>query len=432
MTEHRVPMLGGAWRRRSDPARSPDPRVRELVGALAGLEVAPAMRAEFRSELRAQLVAVTPRLVAEGEPTVADTATNGRKAANVAPAEAGRRFRFAKPLIAVACALTAFVLLLGGAVLISRHALPGDALYGIKRASEDTEYSLTSGSVAKGKLKLDFAATRIGEVADLLHTPSAMAAGTGALADSGRINSGTAGLVQDTLGSARSDVYAASQMLNGEAVRNHDPAALTAITSWAPAQITAMRTIVRRIPAGSLHQYAARTLSVLEQARQRSAALSGELGCSCLTSSTPDAFGPVPCATGCSATPRTTKAPDRHPASGTRTPSSSRTHPVTGPTTAAPRGGTGPGTVRVPNTSPTRSAPGGHQPQPSTTIVPTKSPIAGPTSPTVPGLPTLPGIGGHSGTGTGSGKTGPKLPITVTSSCVSAGVGGIGVHVGNC
>ena len=58
-----------------------------------------------------------------------------------------------------------------------------------------------------------------------------MAAGTGAIADSGQINSGTAGLVRDTLGSADGDVYAASQMLGGDAVRNHDAGPLTAITS---------------------------------------------------------------------------------------------------------------------------------------------------------------------------------------------------------
>src|SRR6476469_6447535 len=103
MNEHRVPMLGGAWRRRSDPARSSDPRVRELVGALAGLEVAPPMRAEFRSELRAQLVAVTPRLVEEGEPAVAAPETRVKRATKretERDADAGpdRRFRFVKPL----------------------------------------------------------------------------------------------------------------------------------------------------------------------------------------------------------------------------------------------------------------------------------------------------------------------------------------------
>ena len=76
-----------------------------------------------------------------------------------------------------------------------------------------------------------------------------MAAGTGALADSGQISSGTAGLVHDTLNSADSDILGgivrcSTAMLSG----NHDAGSLTAITSWAPAQITAMRTIVRTHP----------------------------------------------------------------------------------------------------------------------------------------------------------------------------------------
>ena len=437
MNEHRVPMLGGAWRRHGDPARSSDPRVRELVGALAGLDVAPPMRAEFRAELRAQLVAVTPRLVEEGEPAApapAEVRTKRAAKAETAAEESKRRFRFAKPLIAVACALTAFVLLLGGAVLLSQHALPGDALYGVKRASEDVEYSTTSGSVAKGKLKLDFAATRIGEVQDLLHTPTAMAGGAGAIADSGQISSGTAGLVHDTLNSADSDILAASQMLNGDAVRNDNAASLDAITSWTPAQVTAMQVIVGRIPTGTaLHRDAEYTLGLLRQAKQRSTALRADLGCNCL-SSTPDQFGPVPCAGSCSSTPK--QGPGGAP--GTKTPgsTSSRSPSTTGtghgvggtPTTVPVSPGPGTGTGTVTNPTPTGGG-SGHPTGPGGSILPTKAPVVAPSSPHI-SLPSLPNLGGHSGSG--SGQTGTKLPIKVTTSCVSAGVGSLGIGVGNC
>ena len=67
MGEHRVALLGASWRRSEDPATSRDPRMRAVVGALATLP-APPMRAEFRAELRAQLVAITPRIVAESAP----------------------------------------------------------------------------------------------------------------------------------------------------------------------------------------------------------------------------------------------------------------------------------------------------------------------------------------------------------------------------
>src|SRR4051794_35737826 len=66
MAEHRGPMLSPALHRQPDPEHSRGPRVRALVGQLRTLE-APAPRPEFRDELRAQLVAITPRLVAEGD-----------------------------------------------------------------------------------------------------------------------------------------------------------------------------------------------------------------------------------------------------------------------------------------------------------------------------------------------------------------------------
>src|SRR4051812_7061057 len=65
MGEHRVSMLG-SLRRYEDPARSSDPRIRAVVAGLSTLEIAPPARAHFRAELRSQLVAVAPRLVAEG------------------------------------------------------------------------------------------------------------------------------------------------------------------------------------------------------------------------------------------------------------------------------------------------------------------------------------------------------------------------------
>src|SRR3954447_13738346 len=65
MSEHRVTMLGASWRRSGDPGRPRAPRGRAVVGALATLPAAPP-RAEFRADLRAPLVAVTPRIVAHG------------------------------------------------------------------------------------------------------------------------------------------------------------------------------------------------------------------------------------------------------------------------------------------------------------------------------------------------------------------------------
>jgi Domain of unknown function (DUF5667) len=417
MAEHRVPMLGGALRRRTDPSKSSDPRVRELVAALATLEVAPAPRADFRAELRAQLVAVTPRLVDEGNAEAqADTKPSAK------PAPGRRRVSVKKPLFALVGAMAAFIVLIGGAVLLSRNALPGDALYGVKRASENTEYSLTGGNVDKGNLKLEFAARRIGEVADLLPRATSMAAGTGSLADSGAINSETSKLIRNTLGSANTDVQTAARMLGSAAVHSKSVSPLNAMTAWTPAQITKMTNIAARIPAdgSGLHSRAATTLALLKRAQQRASTLKTELNCSCLGSSGTDELGPIPCATGCASTPPGIRNPTQPTKPGsTPTTAPGSIVPTRGRVATTSGGGSSAKTTApappAPATSPTT---GGATTKPVVPIT-TKPPDRLPTLP----LPTLPG---------GQTSATPILPIGVDSCGVHATLAGLGIGIGGC
>src|SRR5438270_2421700 len=120
MGEHRVRSLSPSLRRYEDPARSSDPRIRELVTQLATLEPGPEPRAHFRAELRAQLVAVTPRLVAEGP---AETFRSHAVAEAPVTASAGDRLRtiagrlahvpVRRPLGIVVGVFAVFALLLG-------------------------------------------------------------------------------------------------------------------------------------------------------------------------------------------------------------------------------------------------------------------------------------------------------------------------------
>ena len=207
MTEHRVAMLG-SLRRFEDPAHSADPRIRAIVTGLATLEVAPPPRAHFRAELRAQLVAVAPRLVAEGlsaEATPVPPGAIAEKAASPArvPAEPGAVRRAlsrlavvkpGRPLGIITAAVAVLGLLLGGAAWISRHALPGDALYGLKRADENLELATASSPTDKTSDLMSFAHTRANEVSELLVEDRG--------GSSGPVGSDTAGLVTTTLGSA--------------------------------------------------------------------------------------------------------------------------------------------------------------------------------------------------------------------------------------
>ena len=439
-------MLGDARRRRVDPARSADPRVRRLVAALATLEIAPTPSPEFRSELRTQLVAVTPRLVAEGV-TTPDASEQSRRT------RAGRKTGFAvlrRPLVATACLLTTLLLVLGGAVWLSRSALPGEVLYGLKRASENTEYALAGSATDKGKLKLHFAATRIQEVGDLVPGTSALALGPGLLAD-GLLSDNTATLVQQTLDSADDDIRAAAQMLGAAAVHSGSSSPLDAIISWAPPQQHAMHVIAARLPKGETLANAVATWSLIRAARARAAQLKADLGCGCLSSSGTDALGPVPCSHPCANPGMPGKQRGKVPSSGPSSkPGASRTGPSggSGPTNgpATSYGHTNPGTGRRgatvvappagPGRAPThrgsaappeRRAPGGGAPPhssappsgrgdgPGHTPTPTPTPRSTPPNTKAPGSSTVP------------------VPSASANSCgVTLGLGPVGIGVGIC
>ncbi|WP_269442080.1 DUF5667 domain-containing protein [Jatrophihabitans cynanchi] len=412
MAEHRVPLLGAALRRFEDPARSKDPQIRELVAALSSLEPGPAPRAEFRAELREQLVAVTPRLVAEGS-----TEQPQRKPGAAAPAgrlsrarAAARRvpqLHLARKVRFAVAALTVLTIALTGAVWLSRSALPGDALYGLKRAGENAQLSLTSGKVSRAKDLLSFAKTRADEVSSLLGNASA--SGTGPQAD-GAITERTASLVRSTLGSADDDVRQAAQLLGSQAVSARSAAPLQVMTGWAPAQQGRLDAIVARIPAGSLHDAAASSATLIASAYARARQLQAVIGCGCLDNAHSDDLGPLPC-TACAGPAQPGRPGHSSGATPGSTGSTSSPRPDQSHSPAAP-GGTGitpgGGTSAAPGSSPPGSSgsTGGPVPLPTPSL-----PLPGLPLPSLP-LPT---------------------PSVTTDSCgASISLGPIGIGVGTC
>lgn len=390
MGEHRVPALNSGLRRYPDPERSPDPRVRSLIAQLRTLEVAPAPRAHFRAELRAQLVAVAPRLVAEGvtveTPAVRREVEAARQRTRDVRMPGGvavlgrlSSLSLGRPVAVVTTVVAIFAALLGSVVWASKSALPGDPLYGLKRANENVQLSLTSGT-DRGKTLLSFATHRANEVNDLLSRATAMAAGPGASA-SGAVSGHTASLVTSTLNSADDDVRSASQLFGAQAVQTKSAGPLGAMLSWAPGQLSLMQQIVSRIPAGSLHDRALASELLVSAALNRAQTLQSMVGCSCLANAPTDALGPVPC-TVCNATtapplPVTSSTPS----SGTPSASRSSHAPTPNATSQSGAGSSGAG-------SPTGSESGsgsGTSPQPSLTL---------PSLPvTLPSLPvTLPSV----------------------------------------
>lgn len=97
------------------------------------------------------------------------TRTGGaRPVASPGPRRAGGASRGARALARAAgvfCVVVALGIL---AVALSRTALPGDALYGVKRVSESAELGLTGAPEAKARKHLDLAGLRLEEVAGLI------------------------------------------------------------------------------------------------------------------------------------------------------------------------------------------------------------------------------------------------------------------------
>lgn len=313
-------MLGASWRRFEDPTRSRDPRVRAVVASLAAVP-APAPRAAFRAELRAQLVAITPRIVAESSDSalLVDIAPTAAAARRRAPAAAAprhsdaflarvRRVRLGRPLAIAASVLTVLALLLGGAVYMSRKALPGDSLYGLKRASESLQLATAGSDTAKAHDYLSFAATRAEEVRALLSRATASAAGFGPQA--GGIDTGTASNIRSTLASADSDVKSASQLLGNQALRSKSGSPLAAVITWAPGQISRLNGIAAAMPAGSLQNRTMTSAQLVARAMARAEALAPAVDCACLSSTGSDDLGPLPCSNcGAVARPSSPAAP---------------------------------------------------------------------------------------------------------------------------
>ena len=424
MVEHRVPMRSGALQRAVDPAHSPDPAVRTLVTALAGLPVSPPPREHFRAELRAQLVAVTPRLVSEGMEGLVKHTPESFATAHVRPSPLHLlslrlpHLNLSRSVRLATAALAAVVVLASGAVWLARSALPGDPLYNVKRASENAQLSLESGT-GKATSLLALAKTRVSEVADLLSIPSA--AGTGPQAD-GSISDRTAALISSTLDSADDDLRQASTLLTTQAVRSHSAAPLQTMISWAPQQQSRLGQIVDHLPDGSsLQDRANSSWQLVQSAYARAQALRTDLGCDCLRSSGSDALGPLPCAS-CDVGSPQLPVPGANTASGSQgqTPprggssdggsSTSTTGTGGGSGSKAPSGGGGPLTGL-----PVPGLPGGSSSSGAPLPLPTLPHLPLPSLPALPGAPT---------------STAPLIGLNSCGATVN--LGPIGIGVGRC
>ncbi|MEV4660532.1 DUF5667 domain-containing protein [Micromonospora echinofusca] len=238
---------------------------RRLAVAPPAVEVDP----EFRTGLRAMLLATAERegIGAPAEPSSRRSADTGRS--RLLPAVTARRAR-ARGAILVGVAAGAVAL--SGISAASENAVPGDALYGMKRSTERAQLALASSDVSRGQLFLDFARTRLAEAAALRGDEDGFSA---------------------VLDDMDADTRQGVRLLTTAAAQRSDPAALDAINSFLTGQRRAVGGLLDDAGRAD-RERTRRSLALLDAARKRSDALRAAIACGLPAPAGSDALGPAP------------------------------------------------------------------------------------------------------------------------------------------
>lgn len=194
------------------------------------------------------------------------------------PRGTSARGRFAIAAVAVLC----LVFALGGmSLLLSRDALPGDALYGIKRTAEAASLGLTFGDQQQAFKHLEFATSRVTEMETL-----AQRYGPGDAPVGGYLSA---------LTDFDTDASAGSRQLIALTTRQ-DGSLLSTLSAWARQQQDRLTAITPRLP-GAARTSESSSLSLSDAIADRADALAARLPCSQITSGNADDLGALP-ATG--------------------------------------------------------------------------------------------------------------------------------------
>ncbi|HEV2779481.1 MAG TPA: DUF5667 domain-containing protein [Actinophytocola sp.] len=261
---------------------------------------------------------------------------------------AGARGRFA----IAALALLALVFSLAGmSLLLARDALPGDALYGVKRTAEAASLGLTFGDEPKALRHLEFASARVNEIETLAQR----------YPDPG---DAPVGGYLTALSDFDNDAAAGSRQLIALATRN-DGRQLESLRAWAAQQAGRLDSVADRLPSAARNRQAA-TLGLLSKITTRSAALLARMQCYQITTGSFDDVGALPATGACERIPGATVPPVSAPTGGTAPDSPGHTPSV-------------PTQTELPDALPTPPLPG--QPVPSVSVPAVPPPAGSPTTP---------------------------------------------------
>lgn len=300
--------------------------------------------AEFRTDLRAMLIATAER---EGIGVTTDPGAHLEDEPRrrfALGAGSGRRLR-ARGAIVAGVAVGAVAV--SGMSFASEDAVPGDALYGVKRSTERAQLALAGSDVTRGQLFLGFARNRLTEAS--------------------AVQGGDAGL-GPVLGDMDSDTREGVRLLTTSAVQRKSEAPLNAVDAFVTAQRRQIQPLLERMPAGA-QESALVSMTLLDAIERRVGGLRNSFDCGTIGA---DGLGPLP--QTCSAAPQGESRGTANTGSGERKPTGKQQQTETGRGTG--NGQQGPGATTGTGTGPEDEAPA-TDPDPTGTADPTDEPTAG-------------------------------------------------------
>jgi len=237
-----------------------------LASQLQSAPIGGAVDPAFRDRLRQRVLAVAH---VQGTAAKADTRpTRSQRHLHRTPQRRLPR------RLALAGGTLAALVALSGVGAASGDAVPGDALYSVKRSREAAQLALARSDVSRGQLHLQFARTRLTEAASVQGNESEL---------------------RRVLDDMDADTRTGMRDLSGAAVERQDRAPLDAVDEFVAVQRRQLIALIGTLPEKGRIR-AVDSLALLEQIRERSGNLRPSLLCTAgyTGANRTDELGPLP------------------------------------------------------------------------------------------------------------------------------------------
>jgi hypothetical protein len=224
----------------AEPGVDPDVRDADLLELVTAMRAVPEVsaRPEFVTDLREQLMAEAQTALT---PEVVDDLARLRL-----PSRRPKRERRLAAIIGAVAVVGATT----GVSVASQSALPGDALYPVKRVIERAHTGISVGDASKGKTILGNASDRLGEVEEL----------------TGQGDPGNEQRIADTLDTFADEAKTGSDLLFSDYKDNDNASSIARVHDFASTSLDRLAALEPRIPAAAHEELidAANVLSTLD------------------------------------------------------------------------------------------------------------------------------------------------------------------------